>query len=599
MSTESEYPAIYGMESCDEIVNDVDRATIQFFSWNNGHSLYAINDNCYQCEKTYVASNSSCASLYTVYKWKLYVLASDDNEVDRLDYTFGEQGVYHVNLEPGSNKIKIDEITEPINSMYPFWVLMSLILTVMIVAFSYSFINKLIHGSVDDKEVTSPLIDQSSDTFAREDDKIYSYTDQGRNISISGSKPVKERLKSLDAFRGLSLTAMIVVNYGGFSYWFLQHAPWNGLTFADLLFPWFMLIMGISTSISFKSLVENYTSDQSLNSWWHKVVRRSVILFSLGLFLADGYNYKGWRIPGVLQYFAWSYFVTCSTVLLCIKFTAPRYKYFKQYDTGNSNNSQSILAGLPRIMLCYSYEWIIQSSILLIYLCICLLAKAPNCPRGYNGPGGISHYKDAANDCTGGIHKHIDYKLLGYSMIYHSPTCRNMYDCVAYDPEGVLGSFSACTLTYIGLMAGRIISNFTDHRQRMIRFAICGCFLSFLSGILCGFSQNDGIIPINKNLWSTSFIFVTSGTGLLVFCLCYYLIDVKKYWTGAPVSYLGMNSILIYVGHELLAEYMPFSYKIYEQPLTHTHKIQQNMLGISCWVLIAFYLYKIKFFVNI
>ena len=144
MSTESEYPAIYGMESCDEIVNDVDRATIQFFSWNNGHSLYAINDNCYQCEKTYVASNSSCASLYTVYKWKLYVLASDDNEVDRLDYTFGEQGVYHVNLEPGSNKIKIGEITEPINSMYPFWVLMSLILTVMIVAFSYSFINRRI-----------------------------------------------------------------------------------------------------------------------------------------------------------------------------------------------------------------------------------------------------------------------------------------------------------------------------------------------------------------------------------------------------------------------------------------------------------------------
>ncbi len=601
MASESDYPAIYSMETCDDIVNDVDRATIQFISWNNGHSLYAVNDNCYKCSKSFVASNGSCTSLYTVYKWVLYVFDSDNNEIDKVDYTFGEQGVYNVNVEPGSNKIKIKEITEPINSMYPFWVLMSLILTVVIIAFSYQFIIKFIYGSADDKEVTSPLLDPTSgvNSIGREDDKIYSYSDQGKNVTVTAtSKPVKERLKSLDAFRGLSLTVMIVVNYGGFCYWFLQHAAWNGLTFADLLFPWFMLIMGISTSISFKSLIETYTSEQSLKSWWYKVIRRSVILFSLGLFLADGYNYKGWRIPGVLQYFAWSYFVTCSTVLLCIKYTAPRYKYFKQFDAGNSNNDQ-FFAGLPRIMLSYSYEWIIQFSILLIYLCICLLAKAPNCPRGYNGPGGISQYRDAANDCTGGIHKYIDYKLLGYSLIYHSPTCENMYDCVAYDPEGVLGSFSACTLTYIGLMAGRIISNFSDHRQRMTRFIIWGCFLSFLSGILCGFSQNDGLIPINKNLWSTSFIFVTSGTGLLVFCLCYYLIDVKKYWTGAPLSYLGMNSILIYVGHELLAEYMPFSYKIYEQPLNHAHKIQENMLGISCWLLIAFYFYKIKFFVNI
>ena len=84
-----------------------------------------------------------------------------------------------------------------------------------------------------------------------------------------------KRLKSLDTFRGLALTIMIFVNYGGGGYFFFAHSAWNGLTVADLVFPWFMLIMGVSMSLSFsKRKPQLYT-----------IFRRSFILFALGLFL--------------------------------------------------------------------------------------------------------------------------------------------------------------------------------------------------------------------------------------------------------------------------------------------------------------------------
>jgi len=102
-----------------------------------------------------------------------------------------------------------------------------------------------------------------------------------------------------------------------------------------------------------------------------------------------------------------------------------------------------------KIMLSYSYEWIIQGSILLVYLSVALGAKVEGCPRGYLGPGGISEGGKYFN-CTGGIHRWLDIHVFGYNQIYHHPTCKELYNCIAYDPEGLLGSLSACTLCYLG-----------------------------------------------------------------------------------------------------------------------------------------------------
>jgi hypothetical protein len=165
---------------------------------------------------------------------------------------------------------------------------------------------------------------------------------QVANTTTAAAAPVRakpSRVNSLDTFRGFSLCIMIFVNYGGGGYWFFDHAPWHGLTFADLLFPWFMWMMGVSMALSFSALgliiaepaVSNASSTAVANrpveyrsapwSAWSKVLQRSATLFALGMFLANGYDYKTWRIPGVLQYFAVSYLVTSATVLFYLPTT--------------------------------------------------------------------------------------------------------------------------------------------------------------------------------------------------------------------------------------------------------------------------------------
>ncbi len=91
-------------------------------------------------------------------------------------------------------------------------------------------------------------------------------------------------------------------------------------------------------------------------------------------------------------------------------------------------------------------------------------------------------------------------------------------------------------------------------------------------------------------------MFVMGGTGYLMLTVCYFLIDVIDLWNGAPFIYLGMNSILMYVGHELLGNYFPFTF---DAPATHLGQLAQNLLGASTWLVIAYYCYEIKFFIAI
>jgi len=109
------------------------------------------------------------------------------------------------------------------------------------------------------------------------------------------------RLLSLDTFRGMCLMIMIFVNYGGGGYWFFDHSSWNGLTVADLVFPWFMWIMGVSMALGFKAASSKGSSSSSLLL---TSIRRAATLIGLGLFLNSGGmdDVQHWRLPGVLQY---------------------------------------------------------------------------------------------------------------------------------------------------------------------------------------------------------------------------------------------------------------------------------------------------------
>jgi predicted acyltransferase len=102
---------------------------------------------------------------------------------------------------------------------------------------------------------------------------------------------------------------------------------------------------------------------------------------------------------------------------------------------------------------------------------------------------------------------------------------------------------------------------------------------------------------VNKNLWSTSFCLVSAGGGLVGLSLCYLLVDHWQLWTGHPFLPLGMNSILIYCGHSLLAGYMPFSYMLYH--VNHGSMLLCAVVGVTSWLLVASYCYHIGFFVKI
>ena len=192
---------------------------------------------------------------------------------------------------------------------------------------------------------------------------------------------------------------------------------------------------------------------------YSKVIRRALILFGLNMFLANGYEYTTWRIPGVLAYFSVSGLVTSLTCLTMMRRTKARLTKILESETRDleiysnwKTHPSDVSCKMPsKIMLSYSYEWIIQGSILLVYLSVSLGAKVEGCPRGYLGPGGISEGGKYFN-CTGGIHRWLDVHVFGYNQIYHHPTCKELYNCIAYDPEGLLGSLSACTLCYLGII---------------------------------------------------------------------------------------------------------------------------------------------------
>jgi Domain of unknown function (DUF5009) len=114
------------------------------------------------------------------------------------------------------------------------------------------------------------------------------------------------RILGVDTFRGIALCIMIFVNYGGGGYWFLDHSRWYGLTIADLVFPWFMWMMGVSMAMS---MATQRRQNHPRGAMTIKIIVRSIKLFCLGMFLNGGFDLGNWRILGVLQYFGVACFV--------------------------------------------------------------------------------------------------------------------------------------------------------------------------------------------------------------------------------------------------------------------------------------------------
>ncbi|CAF0783447.1 unnamed protein product [Adineta steineri] len=406
--------------------------------------------------------------------------------------------------------------------------------------------------------------------------------------TIKTTKVAPKRLRGLDTFRGFSLMVMIFVNYGGGGYWFFDHSVWNGLTLADLVFPWFTWMMGVSVVLSQRSLLKKKVSKVDI---FLKICRRTVILFFLGLILQSGFaKPKSIRILGVLQRLGLCYFFTAILVLI-----SDRLEDESQWPAGN-DVGQPIGIELKNTIFKFWPQWISILVIICTWIFITFIPKLDNCPRGYVGPGG-KHYYGQYQNCTGGMAGYIDRTILGDSHLYGYPTCRDVYDTkIPYDPEGLMGILTGIFLCYLGVNAGHIFAHSTSVRR------VCGQWIA--SGVICGFfglllskgGHSDSWIPINKNLWSLSFIFVLASLAYIILTILYLLVDVKQWFTGEPWLWLGMNSIVLYVGHDVCSRGFPIQFQVND---THPQLLAVHAYGVAWWIFISGILYYNKIFIAI
>lgn len=151
---------------------------------------------------------------------------------------------------------------------------------------------------------------------------------------------------------------------------------------------------------------------------------------------------------------------------------------------------------------------------------------------------------------------------------------------------------------FLGLQCGTTIIVYPTFKERARRFILWGLGLGFLAGILCMFSTNDGIIPINKNLWSLSYVCITASLAYFLLLICYYLVDIKELWSGAPFLYAGMNAILLYVGHMIFHKMWPFHFQLAKMN-THFIVTIENIYTVLVWILVSYILFKKKKFYSI
>jgi len=291
-----------------------------------------------------------------------------------------------------------------------------------------------------------------------------------------------KRLESLDAFRGLTIAAMILVNNPGtwaHVYSPLRHAEWNGWTLTDLVFPFFLFIVGVAMTFSLPKYMVG-------GGPYRKIARRAAVIFLLGLLLAafPRFDLAHLRIPGVLQRIALVYLAAALI-------------------TANTKVRGQML-------------W--ASGLLVGYQILMTWVPVP----GY-GAGNLAP--------DGNLAAYLDRALLGGHLWRQ-----------VWDPEGILSTLPAISTALLGVLTGHWLRSGRDRRE-------IGGWL-FVNGwalILAGQIWNLWF-PINKSLWTSSYVLFTAGAALQLFGICYWLIEVAgiRRW-ATPALQFGRNPLFLFV----------------------------------------------------
>lgn len=401
--------------------------------------------------------------------------------------------------------------------------------------------------------------------------------------SPAAPTPARRRVRSVDVVRGISIVLMMFVNHGAGGYWFLGHATWDGIYVGDLVFPWFLWVMGVCIPLSVRPQLARGASRWRLLL---SVIRRSLVLFALGVALTSlsTRRLESLRVMGVLQRLGVAYLVAASLAVLL----TPRRWGAAAVDA-DKGRSPGMFADVVALLP----QWVVVLALAAAHVVAQLILDVPGCPRGYMGPGGM-HMDGAHANCTGGFAGYVDKLVLGVEHLYPTPGSHAVYGSGPFDPEGLLGCLTSVLQVFLGVQAGSALVTFPSWRSRVVRWFAWAVILA-VAGV-CGWYF--GGIPINKSLWTVPFVLLTSSLALVLLCVCYLLVDVWRCWTGSPFLYPGMNALVMYCGHQLCYQLFPFHWQL--GPMnTHLMVLLENVWGTLLWIIVAVLLYRRKVFVSV
>src|SRR5699024_2796956 len=300
----------------------------------------------------------------------------------------------------------------------------------------------------------------------------------------------------------ITIAGMIMVNNpGSWSHLYppLAHAAWHGWTPTDLVFPFFLFIVGVVMTYSFGSMIRKGLTK---NQIYKKVAIRSLLLFAIGLGMAI--------------------------------FPLVRFEPLRLYDF----STMRIMGVLQRIALCYFFASLIYlewrkplqqaawgAGLIIFYWIIMMTVPVP----GY-GAGELT--------MEGNLATYID-KLIMPGHLWKP----------GWDPEGLLSTIPAIATVIFGILTGHILHAERSKEQKANSLFVAG-LLTLTAGLIA-----DHWFPINKGLWTSSYVLFTGGFAMLFLGVCYWLIDIKGYTKGTkPFVMLGMNALAVYVMSSLTAK---------------------------------------------
>ncbi len=431
---------------------------------------------------------------------------------------------------------------------------------------------------------------------------------------------MQNRLISLDVFRGMTIAGMVLVNNPGGSpvYWPLDHAEWNGLTPTDWIFPFFLFIVGISISISLgkyaggNASVNERASSKSI--YW-RIVKRAASIYLLGaaISIVPFFQFQSTDAPDPLKMLIWLAFSASLFFFLLRKYwlalgllimgllgiagmnlagyNVVRYNY----------ETLRIFGVLQRIAVCYLVasliflhtNWKQQLGIgialLFVYWLIITTIPVPGCE--------ITSVSDKA--CN--LAAWIDRTILGENHIWRFGK--------VYDPEGILSTIPAIVTTISGVLTGtwlkfssppyeggvvaasadRVVLSDTGEKNPVATAPgsdtrlnkVSGMFFFGVALLALGLIWNS-YFPMNKSLWTSSYVLATTGLALLTLGFCYWLIDIKDYKKWAtPFEIFGVNAIALFVFTGIFAR-MIAAYRV--------TGADGQLISIGRWVMLHIFL---------